>query len=46
MQLTISSILVALLAMQGAQAALNEPCYGANNVAGPMKSPYIASPSY
>ncbi|KAF2832356.1 hypothetical protein CC86DRAFT_281256 [Ophiobolus disseminans] len=34
MQLTSSLILVALFSLQGINAALNEPCYGANGVAG------------
>lgn len=34
MQMQLQLIFVALLAWQGAQAALNEPCYGASGVAG------------
>ncbi|KAH7082576.1 hypothetical protein BKA63DRAFT_134421 [Paraphoma chrysanthemicola] len=34
MQFTITSLLATLLATQGVLAALNEPCYGPNSVAG------------
>jgi hypothetical protein len=46
MRLTSSPLLFALLTLQGASAALNEPCYGSNGVAGTSPSSPFLSDSH